>query len=276
MFKIVQESTTGVVQTFGKFTRLVNPGFRIYVPFIQSITPVSNRLRQDNFECQTKTKDNAFAAISVSVQYRVLPKDSAISIFSLYDHTKQISAYIENDIRALVPKINLDELFESQDVIGKNVMDNLSEKMKEYGYTMVNTLITNIEPSSDVKNAMNSIVASERLKQAVINEADANYIKEIKQAESDRERKKLQGQGISEQRKAILEGYKNGMDDMAKSLGLSPQDIIEFVMRTQHLDTLESIGKSPNTKTIFINHDEHRTRNQIMSALENTKNTTDL
>jgi regulator of protease activity HflC (stomatin/prohibitin superfamily) len=254
MLKIIQQSTTGVLTTFGKFSGLKRPGLHIYIPFVQRIYPVSNRLRQDAFKFEVKTKDNVFANISVAVQYQVMSEDTEKSFFSLDRPVDQMNAYIENVVRSVAPQKKLDDLFESQNDICHNVSKNLSAMMKEYGFTIVNTLVTGIEPNKEVKDAMNKINATDRLKIAATNEADAHYIKEFRQAEADKERKKLQGEGISEQRKAILKGYQTGMDDMAKKTGLSAQDVMKFVMMTQHLDTVEAIGKSPNAKTLFLNH----------------------
>lgn len=264
MFRIIQHNSTGVLQTFGKYTRMCKPGLHVYIPIIQKISSVSNRLHQDTFHCKTKTKDNVFTDITIVVQRQILPDDTAKALFSLDNYNAQITAYIENDVRALVPTIDLDTLFESQNDICDSVMNNLSSKMKEYGFTIVNTLVVSIEPSKEVKEAMNKINATERLKMASKNEADANYIKEIRHAEADKERKRLQGEGISEKRKAILSGYKNGIDEMVSSFGLCPKDIIDFVMKTQHLDTIEAIGKSNNTKTIFLNHDPNNIRNSFL------------
>lgn len=266
MFRIIQESTSGVVQTFGKFTRLVKPGLRVYIPFIQKITPVSNRLHQHNFKFEVKTKDNVFAYLDIAVQYQIKFEDTEKAFFSLSNPMQQIDSYIENDIRSYSSKMKLDDLFESQNEICENILNNLFAKMKKHGYTIVNTLITSIDPNNEVKNAMNKINATERLKAAAKNEADSHYIKEVRQAEADRDRKRLQGQGISEQRIAILKGYESGIDDMANNLGLTPKEIIEFVMKTQHLDTLEAIGKSNNTKTLFMNHDIGSISSQMIKA----------
>lgn len=254
MLRIIHQSTTGVLTTFGRFSSLKGPGLHIYIPFVQHIYPVSNRLSQDAFRFEVKTKDNVFAYISVAVQYQVIQEDTEKAFFSLNEPKKQMEAYIENVVRSVAPQKKLDELFESQNDICHNVSQSLSAKMKEHGFTIVNTLVTAIEPNKEVKDAMNKINATERLKIAAENEASAHYIKEVKHAEADKERKKLQGEGISLQRKAILQGYQTGMEELAKRVGLTPQDVMKFVMMTQHLDTVEAIGRSPNAKTLFLNH----------------------
>lgn len=271
-FKFIPTSCTGIKQTFGKFTGMLGSGLNFYIPIIQSIKLVSNRLEQNTFNFQVKTSDNVFTNLGIAVQHRIKPENSEKAFFSLDKPYGQINSYIENTIRAKVPKMELDELFQSQDTICHEVSATLKEKMEEYGFTIESTLITDIEPSKEVKDAMNQINASKRLKEAAQNNADADYITAIRKAEADKDRKRLQGEGISQQRCAILKGYEEGIDNMANKFGLSATDIINFVKVTQHLDTISEISKSPNTKTIFINHDPNHTNSNlsknIMEATE--------
>lgn len=257
-FKLIPTSQTGIKQTFGKYSGLLNPGIHFYVPFFQKITKISNRIRENSFRFEIKTRDDVFAVIDLSVQFCIEPDDSDKAFFKLNNPHEQINSYIENIIRSETPRMTLNEIYESQDHLSQSIDNNLSPKMKEFGYTIVKTLVRNIEPNKEVKKAMNAIYASERLKKAAENEAEANYIKKVREAEADRDRKRLQGEGMSQQRLAILTGYKEGVDQMSQHLGLTPREIIEFVMKTQHLDAIESIGNSPNTKTIFVNHDPNK------------------
>lgn len=254
-FTFIKTANTGVRQTFGKFSGLCSPGLNLYIPFIQKITPVSNMIQNKNFVIMVKTKDDVFVELHLSVQLQILPENTEKAFFKLQDPSKQIEAYVHNIVRSQAPKMTLDELFASQNTISQSVSENLKVKMSDFGWNINDTLVNDIVPDKEVVVAMNKINASERLKQATKNEADANYIKEIRQAEADRDRKILQGCGISGQRLEILKGYETGVDNMARSLGLTPKDIIDFVMKTQHLDTLEAIGKSQNAKTIFMAHD---------------------
>jgi regulator of protease activity HflC (stomatin/prohibitin superfamily) len=266
MFKIIHQSTTAVWKTFGKFSGISGPGLKFYIPIMHKITPVSNRLHQDPFKVEVKTKDNVFANLHIDVQYQVKPEDTEKAFFSMSEPVKQMTSYIENDIRSFSSRKNLDALFESQDEICQTVSENLSKKMKEHGYTIVNTLVTGIEPAKEVKDAMNRINATLRLKEAAINEANAHYEKEVGQARADKERKKLQGEGISEQRKAILEGYETGLEKMAQKLGLSNKEVIAFVQGFQHLDVMESIGRSQNAKIIFMNNNTNDLGSQLIKA----------
>lgn len=252
MLKIIQQSTTGVVQTFGRFSRLVGPGLRFKIPFIQKITMVSNRLQQETFVFEVKTKDNVFTKLGLAIQYKIEPEDTDKAFFQLNNPREQIDSYVENVVRSHVPKMLLNELFESQDEICHTVNDLLKSKMKSYGYTIENTLVTTIDPDPDVKAAMNKINANARLREASIYEAEILYIKQLKEAEADRDRKRLQGEGISQQRLAILSGYEESVNAMAVKFGVSPKDIINFVQTIQELDTMERIGQPPNTKILFF------------------------
>lgn len=267
-FKFIQTNTTGILQTFGKFTRTVEPGLRFYIPVFQSLTPVSNRLVQDKFNFETKTKDNVFVKLRLAIQYHTKPEDTKQAFFSLDNPHDQIDSYVENVVRAKVPTMKLDELFESHNDICESVSRRLKDKMITYGFTIENTLVTDIDPSHDVKEAMNRINASERLKEAAVNEADAQYIRDVRKAEADRDRKRLQGEGISQQRVAILQGYETGVDAMSKRFGLTPKDIIEFVREIQELDTMESIGRSNNAKTIFLDRKPNDMKMSMLQALE--------
>lgn len=266
MLRFIKTANTGVKQTFGKFTGLCSPGLNIYIPFVQTITPVSNMIQSKDFEFRVKTKDNVFTDLSIGVQLKVKAEDTERAFFSLTDPESQIDSYIQNVVRSKAPTMTLDELYESQGEIAKAVSDHLHERMSEYGWTIVDTLVNDIVPAQKVAHAMNEINASERLKAAAKNEADADYIRQVRAAEADKDRKILQGEGISGQRLAILKGYEQGVEDMSTRLGLTSKDIIDFVMKTQHLDTLESIGKSPNTKTVFLSHQPQGFESKVMDG----------
>jgi regulator of protease activity HflC (stomatin/prohibitin superfamily) len=269
LFTFISTNKTGIKTTFGKLTKECKPGLHFYVPFFQYIDVVNNFVEQDTFNLQIKTHDNVFAKIKVAVQHQIKPEDSGKAYFSLSDPVEQINSYVESEIRSIVQTMTFDKLYASTDDICNKVSTKLSERMSSYGYTIINTLVTDIDPSKDIKDAMNKIIASERLKQASINEADAEYIKSVKQAEADKQRKKLQGEGMAEQRKAILDGYNNSIKLLSDDLGIPSSEILDFVKTTQHLDTMETIGKSPNVKTVFLNHQpDSKLRNMLLESRE--------
>lgn len=264
---MINTSTTGIVQTFGKFTRQMGPGLNVYVPFFQKVSVVSNRLEHQASSFQVKTKDNVFAVMDIAVQHKIDEDKSSISYFSLKNPKQQIDAYIENVIRSSTSRMTIDELFESRDTLCENVKTALTDKMNSFGYRIENVLVTNIDPDHSVKEAMNKINASKRLFESAKFEAEAKYVAAVKEAEGDRDRKKLQGEGTALQRKAIVDGYCDGVKDMSKELGIPHEQIIDFVLKTQQLDTFEHIGRSTNTKTIFIPYGEPNNKQRVFESM---------
>lgn len=268
MLKFIPTSKTGIKTTFGKFTKTLEPGLSFYIPVIQNIKLVSNRLTQDTFKFEVKTNDNVFANLHIAVQYKVNPEDSRNAYYSMEDPVEQINAYVENVIRTTVAKMSLEELFESQDNICKNVLTHLSAKLNSHGYSIENTLVTEINPNPLVKDSLNKIQAARRLKEASKEEAEVEYIKVVRAAEAEKMKKHLHGEGISLQRAAILDGYQKNIADMS-SLGLTPSDIKDLILKTQHLDVVKSVSESNNTKVIFFDHNATQdVKNQLMQSNE--------
>jgi len=236
------------------------------------MTPVNNRLQQKSISFRgVKTQDNVFTDLGIDIQYRIKSEDTEKAFFSLDDPVAQMEAYVKNVVRSRVPNLKLDDLFESQNDISSAIEDRLAARMKVHGFTIVSTLLTEINPERSVMDAMNRINASERLKDAAKNEAEAEYIKQVRNAEADRDRKRLQGEGMAQQRIEIMKGYETGVSAMADNFGMDHQTIVDFVLKTQHLDTMESIGKTDNTKTLFLNHSLDS--NPFFNNLQATKET---
>ena len=262
----VQTGTTAVVETFGKYTKTVEPGLTFYIPFIQSVSAVSNMTNQATYEFETKTKDNIFTVLTVAAQVRVAPEDTVKALYTLSDAASQIHSYLDSEIRAQVSRRELDTLFSEQEEISHSVFqdtfdangnitkESVATRLKKAGFTVERVLIRQIEPDRKVKESMNAINASLRMRDAAHNQAEAKYITEIRQAEADRDRMRLQGEGIAQQRAAIMKGYEEGVGTMTERFGLTPQEIIDFVLKTQHLDAVQQIAQSPNAKTIFTDH----------------------
>lgn len=267
-FTGIETSETGVVTRFGRVNRTLKPGLNLYVPYLEKVYGVTNRVLEDHFKFNVKTEDDVFTVLDIAVQSRIQPDDSVRAMFELNDARNQMRSYIENVIRSEASRKQLNQIYSEQDELSSHIMETLADGMKRYGFTIVKTLIRNINPDESVRNAMNSIYASEREKEATKNRAEARYIKDVRQAEADAERKRLQGEGISAQRLAILAGYEKGVEEMSQALKLSPKDIIQFVMKTQELDTWESIGRSQNSKTLFLNPTGGTLRNEVISANE--------
>lgn len=266
---VINRSETGIHMRLGKVKGSKSQGLNFYIPIIDKIIPVSNRVHQDEFQFEVMTDESTFVVLDIAVQYKIEEEDTERALFELDEPEEQMRSFVENVIRAQVPNKKLKELFKEQEEISRHIEEALADGMKKYGFTIVKTLIRRIEPEKSVKTAMNAVIASAKMRDAAKNEGEAKRIKMVEEAIGDSERKRLQGEGISKQRLAILKGYEKGVEDMALKLGLTSKDIIAFVMKTQELDTWESIGRGNGTKTIFLSpHSEKGMSKQIMEALE--------
>ena len=269
--KFVPTSCTGIKTRFNKFKKLAPPGLNLYIPFIENIYLVSNKLTQNTFKFTVKTRDNIFSDISVAIQHKVKTENTELAFYSLHNPHEQIKAYTENTLRSIISRMSLNELFESQDTICYEVSNNLSKIMEKNGYTIENSLVTEIKPAKNIEEALNHIEAAKRAKEAAIDEAEAKYILKIREAEADRDKDILKGQGISGQRFEILKGYEESVLLLSNKLNIKPEIITQFILNIQHLETMEKIGTSNNTKTMFVQHDIKDFQKQILEAYE-TKN----
>jgi len=252
----VEQQTVAVIERFGKYVRMAKPGLNFRIPVIDRVAGrISLRIQQLDVKAETKTKDNVFVTVIVSVQYFILPEKVYEAFYKLNNPDVQINSYVFDTIRARVPKITLDELFEKKEEIAMAVKEELNETMIDFGFEILNSLVTDIEPDLKVKEAMNEINAAQRLRVAASEKGEAEKIIKVKAAEADAESKALQGRGIANQRMAIIEGLKDSVDDFQKSIpGSSPQDVMNLVLMTQYFDTLKEIGADSKTNTLLIPH----------------------
>ena len=255
-FFIVQQQTTSLVQRFGKFDRVAGPGLHFKLPFVEKVAGTVNlRVQQLDVEVETKTQDNVFLRVIVSVQYFVLPDKVYDAFYKLDDPVNQIKAFVFDVVRARVPKIKLDDVFEKKDEIASAVKAELSQVMDDFGYGIVKTLVTDIDPDAKVKAAMNEINAAQRMRVAATEKGEAEKILQVKAAEADAEAKALSGKGIADQRRAIVEGLRESVDEFQKTVhGTSAQDVMNLILMTQYFDTLKDLGHSSKTNTILIPH----------------------
>jgi regulator of protease activity HflC (stomatin/prohibitin superfamily) len=253
---IIQEKTAGIVQRLGKFTRIANPGIGIIIPFIDNKAGIVNlRVQQLDVDVETKTLDDVFTHLRISVQYHVMGDKVKESFYSLDDPRMQIASYVFDDVRAEVPKMKLDDVFAKKDDIAMAVRRNLEEAMDKYGFKIVKTLITDIDPDANVKEAMNRINAAKREKFAAEEEGEAKKILIVKEAEAEAESKRLSGEGIAAQRLEIVRGFKESVEDFQKSLkDVSHEEVMQFVLLTQYFDTLNNIGIQGKNTTILVPH----------------------
>jgi regulator of protease activity HflC (stomatin/prohibitin superfamily) len=255
-FFTVRTAEVAVITRFGKFLRVADPGLNFKVPLFDKVTGiVSLRVNQITLTMETKTKDNVFVTIPISVQNRVRPEKVYDAYYKLSDPVAQIKSYVEQVILGHVPGMTLDEVFASQSSIAAAVKQELDADMATFGYEIVNVLVTDIVPDEKVKSAMNDINAAQREQVAANARGEAEKILVVKKAEAEAESKALQGQGIANQRKAIIEGLQVSIEQFQKVVdGASSRDVMQLVLVTQYFDTLKSIGESDKTNTLFLSH----------------------
>ncbi len=249
----VRTYTAGVVERFGKFSRIEQAGLHVLVPFAESVYFVDLQVKQAQFSVETKTRDNVFVQIPVSVQYQILPDKIYDAFYKLSAPQKQIESFVFNSILGHVPKLSLDETFEQQSGISINVKTELDATMSSFGYNILNALVTDIIPDSKVKDAMNDINAAQRAQVAAQARGEADKILKVKQAEAEAESKALQGKGIAAERQAIIDGLRASIENFRESVpGATAEDVMALVLLTQYFDTLKDIGTRNGNNTIFL------------------------
>ncbi len=255
LFTVTQQ-TAAIVERFGKFKKISTAGLNFKIPIIDRIAGrLSLRIQQLDVRVETKTKDNVFVFVVVSVQYYVLPSKVVDAFYKLQNAQSQITSFVFDTVRARVPSMILDDLFEKKDDIAQAVKSELDAMMDDFGYGIVKALVTDIDPDANVKQSMNEINASQRMREAAIQQAEADKIRVVKAAEGEAESKALQGQGIANQRKAIIEGLKESVESFNSGIqGTNANDVMNLVLMTQYFDTLKEIGLSSKTNTILIPH----------------------
>ncbi|XP_006357123.1 hypersensitive-induced response protein 1-like [Solanum tuberosum] len=253
----VDQSTVAIKERFGKFDDVLEPGCH-FLPWCigsQVAGYLTLRLQQLDVRCETKSKDNVFVTVVASIQYRALADKATDAFYKLSNTRSQIQAYVFDVIRASVPKLNLDDVFEQKNQIAKAVEDELEKAMSAYGYEIVQTLIVDIEPDEHVKRAMNEINAAARLRVAANEKAEAEKIVQIKRAEGDAEAKYLAGLGIARQRQAIVDGLRDSVLGFSVNVpGTTAKDVLDMVLITQYFDTMKEIGASSKSSAVFIPH----------------------
>ncbi|CAB4275072.1 unnamed protein product [Prunus armeniaca] len=253
----VNQSKVAVREQFGKFDNVLEPGCHC-LPWCfgyKIAGELSLRVRQLEVRCETKTKDNVFVNVVASIQYRALPEKIADAFYKLSNANSQIQAYVFDVIRASVPKLELDAVFEQKSDIAKAVEEELAKAMSTYGYEIVQTLIVDIVPDVHVKRAMNEINAAARHRLAAKEKAEAEKILQIKRAEGEAESKYLAGLGMARQRQAIVDGLRDSVLVFSENVpGTSAKDVMDMVLVTQYFDTMKEIGASSKSSSVFIPH----------------------
>ena len=249
---VVKQQTAAIVERFGRFLVIRQSGLHIKIPLIDRIAGrVSLRILQLDVIVETKTKDDVFVKLKVSVQYKILVEKVFDAFYKLDFPQDQITSYVFDVVRAVVPKMKLDDVFEKKNEIANAVKGELNEAMINYGYDIIKALVTDIDPDSEVKTAMNKINAAERQKVAAQYEGDAARILIVEKAKAEAESKRLQGQGIADQRREIARGLEESVD-VLNGVGINSQEASALIVVTQHYDTLQSIGESTNSNLILL------------------------
>ncbi len=253
---IVRQQTAVIIERLGKFSRIAHPGLNFKIPLIERQSGCVNlKIKQLDVQVETKTKDNVFVKILVSVQYRAMPTAIFDAFYKLESPTHQIQAFVFDVVRAKVPGTPLDDVFAKKDDIAKEVKCELHETMTNFGFEMIKALVTDIQPNENVKEAMNEINTAERLRIAAKEKGEAEKILRVKQAEAEAEANILHGKGISGQRQAIVEGLSQSLDEMQKQMpNIDAERVMDMIVLIQYFDMLRELGTSSNVNTVFVPH----------------------
>lgn len=255
-FFVVKQKTAAIIERFGKFSRVANAGLNLKIPLIDKKAGTVNlKVMELPVDVETKTKDDVFVRLIVSVQYYVVSSKEGIqtSFYKFDDPARQIQSYVFDSIRSEVPNMFLDDVFSEKDKIASAVQLELADIMEEYGFKIIKALITDIDPDAKVKHAMNEINAAKRMKEAAKEYAEAEKIKVVKAAEAEAESKKLQGMGIADQRLAIANGMKQSVKEVQGAMeeGVTGQQVMNMLFMTQHYDTIARLAEQ-GVNTIFM------------------------
>ena len=273
MLYVVRQQSVAIVERFGRYQKIATSGIHMRLPFgIGKIAArIQLRLLQSEIVVETKTKDNVFVMMNVATQYRVNEQNVTDAYYKLMRPEAQIKSYIEDALRSSVPKLTLDELFEKKDEIALEVQHQVAEEMTTYGYIIVKTLITKVEPDAEVKQSMNEINAAQRKRVAAQELAEADKIKIVTAAEAEAEKDRLHGVGIAQQRKAIVDGLAESIAELKEAnVGMSEEQIMSILLTNQYLDTLNTFAAKGN-QTLFLPNNPNGVddiRTQILSALK--------
>jgi regulator of protease activity HflC (stomatin/prohibitin superfamily) len=268
----VQQRSVAIVQRLGRFIRETGPGIHVKIPLLDRVAGrVNLRVQQLDVRIETKSEDNVFVNLTVSVQYFVLPEKVYDAFYRLEDAQRQITSYVFDVVRAQVPRIKLDDVFSHKDDIAETVKVELSHVMEGFGYGILKALVTDIEPAPRVKEAMNEINYAQRMRVAATEKGEAERILKVKNAEGDAQSKALSGKGIADQRAAIIAGLRDSVDEFRRSVpGTTAKDVMNIVLITQYFDMLKEIGASARSNAILLPHTPDNVANlsdQIRNAM---------
>ncbi|KAK3403750.1 hypersensitive-induced response protein 4 [Eucalyptus grandis] len=253
----VDQAGIGVVERWGRYERLAQPGLHFFNPFAGELLAgiLSTRIQSLEVRIETKTKDNVFVQLICSIQYRVVKMNADDAFYELQNPQEQIQAYVFDVVRAIVPRMTLDELFEQKGEVAKAVLEELEKVMGAYGYSIEHILMVDIIPDASVRRAMNEINAAQRLQLASVYKGEAEKVLMVKKAEAEAEAKYLGGVGVAKQRQAITDGLRENILNFSHKVeGASAKEVMDLIMITQYFDTIKDLGNSSKNTTVFIPH----------------------
>ncbi|PIA49993.1 hypothetical protein AQUCO_01300614v1 [Aquilegia coerulea] len=253
----VDQASIGVIEKWGRFYKLAFPGFHVFNPFAGECLSgvLSTRINSLDVKIETKTKDNVFVQLLCSIQYRVIKHQADDAFYELQHPQEQIQAYVFDVVRAHVPRMTLDELFEQKGDVAKAVLEELEKVMGAYGYNIEHILMVDIIPDPSVRKAMNEINAAQRLQLASVYKGEAEKILQVKRAEAEAESKYLGGVGVARQRQAITDGLRENILNFSHKVeGTSAKEVMDLIMITQYFDTIKDLGNSSKNTTVFLPH----------------------
>lgn len=267
-FYTISTSEVGIVEWCGAFDHLAQAGLNfLCCPFAKLRGIVSLKVQSLNCQAETKTKDNVFVTVNVNVQYQAIFEKVYQAFYTLSDHESQMRAYIYDVIRASLTQMNLDDAFESKEELSQNLKLHLQDVFNIYGFTILQALVTDLNPESTVKDAMNEINAAKRLKEAAYQRAEGEKVVKVKKAEASSESMYLSGVGIARERKAIMDGLKDSVVMFSKNVhGVSPKDVMDLLVLNQYFDTVNDIGRNKDCKVVFLPNDENSARQALLEA----------
>jgi regulator of protease activity HflC (stomatin/prohibitin superfamily) len=251
----IQQAHAGIIERFGKFNRVVDPGLHVKFPYIDRLVALlSLKIDQNIITADTKTKDNVFVKVNIAVNYRVVSGREREAFYTLSDAKAQIQAYVLDVVRSKIPAMTLDEVFEKKDDVAQAVTQHLSELMQQYGFEIVSSLVVDVQPDPTFVAATNEIQAQTRLQLAAQAKGEANKVLAVKAAEAEAESKALQGKGIADQRRAIVGGLNDSVASLASTAQTSPAEVLRTLLMTQYFDTIREIGIQSGAKVILLPH----------------------
>jgi regulator of protease activity HflC (stomatin/prohibitin superfamily) len=252
---VIRQKQVAIVEGFGRFAKTLSAGPYLVKPWEKVAARLSLKVQEMQVEVETKTLDDVFVKLLIAVQYHVIPDRAKEAFYELAHPMQQIESYVFDEVRSTVPNMKLDEVFRNKDEIAAAVKENLKETMEQYGYGIIGALVNDIDPDARVKEAMNEINAAQRLRKAAEEKGEADKILTVKKAEADAESNTLQGEGIAGQRKAIVDGLRESVEEFREGVaGVTTADILQLILLTQYFDMLKEVGGNSRNSTILLPH----------------------